>query len=378
MDDEKLKVRNIIKVLSLIVSVIVIALVHNYTTSNGRFLLHEISQRLFYLPIVYAAYNFGTRGGLVIALLSGVAYYVHIGQHAGGTQATILNQYVEIIMFLVVGIFTGFLANAERSQRQRFEKAAVALDATSRELKNAVDFLIEANRLMSVGKMAAGMAHEIRNPLSAIKGAIEILEKEIPSGSSRRKFVKVIEDETDRLLRMTGEFLSFAKPRPPSKASVDLNQLIKSVLEFVANQAAKANVRLTPQFDRGLPSVYADAEQIKQVLLNLILNAIRAMPEGGKIEVGSRRQAETVEMFVRDYGVGIEPDIADEIFDTFFTTQPDGSGLGLSVAYQIVKQHDGEIELVKTNEPGSLFVVRLPLVAREKHEEAKVNSRHRR
>jgi len=377
MDDEKLKVRNGIKVLGLIVSVILIALVHNYTTSNSRFLLHEISQRLFYLPIVYAAYSFGVNGGVSVALLSGAGYYWHIANHAGDSPSAILNQYVEIVMFFALGIFTGVLANAKKNQRQRFEKAAAELDATSKELKNAVDFLIRADRLMSVGKMAAGMAHEIRNPLSAIKGAIEILEKEIPSGSARRKFVKVIEDETDRLLRITSEFLSFARPRPPNKALIDLNQLIKSVLDFAASQAAKANVRLTPQLDRGLPPVYADGEQIKQVLLNLMLNAVRAMPGGGKVEVGSRRQAETVEIFVRDYGIGIEPSIEDEIFDTFFTTQPDGSGLGLSVAYQIVKQHDGEIELVKTDEPGSLFVVRLPLVAKEKHEETKVNSSHR-
>ncbi|MEW6734398.1 MAG: ATP-binding protein [Acidobacteriota bacterium] len=360
MSDSEGKVKFVVEIPLLTLSVVFITLLH-YISSDNSPLLHEISQRLYYIPIVYAAYRLGLKGSLGYSILSGSLYLLHISEHRNEPQSAILNQYAEIIMFQVVGIATGFFARAERQQRQRFEKASADLAVAYQKLKDTVNLLVRTARLKSLGELAATVAHEIRNPLGAIKGAIEIIEKEIPLTSPRREFVTIIEREVDRLNRLVNEFLKFSKPRQPEKADTDLNQLIKSVLNFITPQAIKMGVKLVPQLDERLPLVFVDAEQIKQVLLNLILNAIQAMPAGGNVEVVSCRLKESVEISVHDYGVGIEPNKKERIFDPFFTTKPDGSGLGLSIAYQLIKQHDGELELVDQADPGSLFIVRLPL-----------------
>lgn len=341
-------------------SVVLITLLHYHTTAGENFLLHEISQRLYYVPIVYAAYTFGVRGSFSISLLSGAVYLLHISEHGHDPQAAILNQYAEVFMFQVVGVVTGLLAGAERRQRRRFEKASADLAAAYQELRNTVSLLIRADRLKSVGEVAAAIVHEIRNPLSAIKGAAQIIEKAVPQDSPRRRFITIIEEEVDRLNRLVTEFLTFARPRQPEKSPSDLNQLIESIITFTSKEATNRGVRLVPQLDEHLPAVEVDVEQIRQVLLNLILNAIHAMPQGGVVEVCSKRVAAVVELAVRDYGTGIDPAIRDKIFDPFFTTKPEGSGLGLSVAYGLVKQHEGEIELAEVEGPGSRFVIRLP------------------
>ena len=361
MSDRSKKLTSLVTVLVLVLSVVLITLLHYQTTAGGNFLLHEISQRLYYIPIIYAAYTFGVRGSMATSLLSGAVYVLHISEHGGDTQAAILNQYAEVLMFQVVAVVTGFLAGSERRQRQRFEKASTELATAYKELRSTVDLLIRADRLKSLGELAAGMAHEVRNPLSAIRGAVEIIEKEIPPDSPRRKFVGIIEEEVDRLNRLVGEFLSFAKPREPERTPTDLSELVESVVTFTSKEADNKGVRLVTRLDERLHAVPLDREQIRQVLLNLIINAIHAMPEGGTVEIGTSLGSESVELWVRDYGVGIEPGSRDKIFDPFFTTKQQGSGLGLSIAYQIVKQHGGEIELGDVDGPGALFIIRLPI-----------------
>ena len=361
MSDRSKKLNSLVTVLVLVLSVVLITLLHYQTTAGGNFLLHEISQRLYYIPIVYAAYTFGVRGSMATSLLSGAVYLLHISEHGGDTQAAILNQYAEVLMFQVVAVVTGFLAGAERRQRQRFEKASTELATAYEELRSTVGLLIRADRLKSLGELAAGMAHEVRNPLSAIRGAVDIIAKEISPDSPRRKFVGVIEEEVDRLNRLVGEFLSFAKPRQPERTPTDLSELVESVVTFTSKEADNNGVRLVTRLDERLQAVSLDREQIRQVLLNLIINAIHAMPEGGTVEIGTSLGSESVELWVRDHGVGIEPGTRDKIFDPFFTTKQQGSGLGLSIAYQIVKQHGGEIELRDVDGPGALFVIRLPI-----------------
>ena len=356
--------RRLIKSALLIFSVAVISILHYKTTAGGDFLLHEVSQKLYYIPIVYAAYVFGLRGSLFLSLVSGVVYWLHISGHWHGTQSEILNQYAEVFMFQMVGLITGLLAQAEKKQRLRFEKASAKLAVAYEELKSTVNLLIRADRLKSVGEMAAAFVHEIRNPLGAIKGATEIIERDIPSDSPRREFLTVIEREVDRLNRLVMEFLNFAKPRQPHKAAASLNNLIRSVVTLTSKEAAKRGVELEVQLDEQLPTVFADSDQIRQVLINLILNAVQAMPDGGKVEVKSFRAGGEVELTIRDYGIGIDPAIKDKIFDPFFTTKSEGSGLGLSVAYQLVKQHEGEIRVVDVVGPGTLFAVRLPIATK--------------
>lgn len=360
MDDDLKKMSRNIEAVMLAFVVILITLLH-YSTIPGNVLLHEISQRLYYVPIVYAAYSFSMRGALLVSLFSGIIYYTHISSHAHESARTVLNQYAEILMFQVVAIVTGYFASAERQQRQRFEKASKELAVAYQELKDTVNLLMRAARLKSLGELAASIAHEIRNPLGAIKGAVEIIESEIPSVNPKFEFVEVMKREVERLNRLLNEFLKFARPRAPEKSLVDINDLIKSVINFLATQAAKSNVKIIIRLDEELPLIEIDSEQIRQVLVNLIINAIQAMPAGGNVEIGSGLKKDFVHITVRDYGTGIEADKREKIFDPFFTTKEEGSGLGLAITYQLVKQHGGEIELIDVNGSGSLFEIRLPI-----------------
>jgi two-component system, NtrC family, sensor histidine kinase HydH len=347
----------------LVVSIVLITLLHYSTMSerNGNILLHEISQRLYYIPIIYSAYRYGLKGSLAISALSGLLYILHISEHKGEQATAVLNQYAEVFMFQIIAIATGIFAQAEREQRERFEKASADLSKAYKELKDTVNLLMRAARLKSLGEMAATIAHEIRNPLSSIKGAIEIIESEIPEKNPKREFVNIIELEIDRLNRLVNDFLKFSKPHLPEKVEIDILELIESVVTFISPQALKRGIKITKSFETGLPAIFIDKEQIKQVFINLILNAIQSMPDGGKIEITGRALKNFIEIEIRDYGIGIEPEKRDQIFDPFFTTKNDGSGLGLSIAYQLVKQHEGDIQLRKTDGQGSLFVICLPI-----------------
>jgi signal transduction histidine kinase len=361
MKNQHSLVSRIDEAIILVFVVIMITLLHYSTISNESILLHEISQRLYYIPIVYSAYRFGLTGSLLFSLLSGIIYLLHIAQHQTSSATTILNQYAEVIMFLAVGVATGFFADAERQQRERFEKASEELAKAYQELRNTVDLLVRSARLKSLGELAATIAHEIRNPLNSIKGSIEIVSEEIAPNSPRREFILIMEKEVERLNNLVEDFLKFAKPRPPEKVATNVNEIIDSVVKFLSPQAKKRNVKLDIQLASELPSIPLDPEQIRQVLLNLILNAIQSMPEGGNVELSSSIAKDYLEISIRDYGTGISSDNQQKIFEPFFTTKTDGSGLGLFVAYQLVKQHNGEIEVANTSEKGSLFLVKLAL-----------------
>lgn len=345
---------------ALAVVIALITILH-YATSNGKLeLLHEISQRLYYIPIVYAAYRYGLRGSLFFAALSGLVHLVHISEHRFVSQATLVNQYAEVLMFASVAIVSGYYAETEKRLRENYKQTSAKLEHTNKELRETMELLVHAERLKSLGELSAAIAHEIRNPLGSIKGAIEILSPEIPASSPKHEFVEVIERETDRLNRLVTDFLKYARPRPPETLPTDLNALVESTLQFISTQASKRRIELMSDLDQRVGQVVVDPEQIRQVLLNLLLNALHASPDGGRVQVYTRLLDQNVEVEVRDYGCGIPLEQRSRIFDPFFTTRKDGSGLGLSIAYQIVRQHNGELQLGQAT-PGTAMTLRLPL-----------------
>jgi two-component system, NtrC family, sensor histidine kinase HydH len=354
-----LTLNQVYEVVTLLVAVILIALLHYATTSNSQLLLHEISQRLYYLPIVYAAYRFGLPGALGLAFLSGALHLLHIAEHATAPAASILNQYAEVLMFQIVGLITGLLARAEQQQRHRAEQTSLALTAAYHKLQETVGLLTRAAKLQSVGEMAAAITHEVRNPLGAIKGAIEILEEEIAPTSPRYQFVDLIKREVERLNNLISNFLRFAKPQPTEKFPANLNEAIQTVVNLAETQTKKNQVQIVTTLDAQLTPLMIDIEQFKQVLLNLVLNAIQAMPQGGQVRISSRQLPQTIEIMVSDQGIGIDPNYQDRIFDPFFTTKPTGSGLGLAIAEQLIHQNQGTIRLSHSGPQGSCFVIQL-------------------
>lgn len=319
----------------------------HFATPLDRTTLHEVYQRLYYIPILAAAVLFGLRGGLLAALFASLAYLPHILLHwQHHNPAYALNQYAEIIIFNLVGVVTGVLGDRSRAARARSERTAAELQKAYAELRQTFQQLLQADRLTSLGELAAGVVHEVRNPLASIKGAVEIIEDELPLSSPRREFADIARREVERLDGLVSEFLRFARPAKPSVAVSDLNEITHSVRTLVEQQATVQHVAIELELQPDLPLMVVDGEQIKQLLLNLTINALQAMPDGGRAWLRTLRDTnKAICVEVEDEGGGIEPALQTRIFDPFFTTKAGGVGLGLSIAYRIAAEHDATLTI---------------------------------
>ncbi|MBI5508314.1 MAG: GAF domain-containing protein [Deltaproteobacteria bacterium] len=234
--------------------------------------------------------------------------------------------------------------------------------------------LRERDRLVVMGEMATGIAHEIRNPLGAIKGAAQCLDPESMPADSR-DLVRVIIEETDRLNRVLGQFLEYARPFRASPVPTDINAVVEATLRLLATDRIPAAVAVKPELAKGLSKVSIDPEQLKQVLINLVQNAVQAMPAGGEISIVTSASKETTGELgdptaplsahalvrVRDTGQGIKPEDLPRIFMPFFTTKPQGTGLGLAICNRIVRSSGGTIEVSSKLGRGTTITLRLPL-----------------
>ncbi|MFL6447650.1 MAG: ATP-binding protein [Bryobacteraceae bacterium] len=318
---------------------------------------HYILQRLFYFPIIVAGLSLGWRGGAIVSVLSS---FVYLLRHETLGPFDWIDRYLEATMFCLVGILTGVLSERERKQSENLRTTARRLEEVYRELHNNFEHLKRAARMTALGHLSAGLAHEIRNPLASIEGAAYVAQTE-PDPARASEFLDIIRKETARLNGLVTQFLEFARPRPPQMISTDAVGLTDSVLNLVRQVAAQNNVTLRRTFDGDIAPVKCDPEQMKQVLLNVVLNAIQAMPRGGDVSVSAEKTENMLVLRVKDTGPGIPADRVDEIFDPFFTTKQNGTGLGLPIAYQIVEQHGGDLALENNSPEGCSFFISLPL-----------------
>ncbi len=348
------------RILLLTSFIILITLLHNIVTFEGPLALN-IYQRLYYIPIVLAAYWFGLKGALVTSILSTISYPHHGHYHWPDRPFYTMNQYAEMIMFNVIAIVTGILSDLETRQRKRYEEAASELEEAYNKLQNSFEQVRRADRLSALGELSAGMAHEIRNPLGSIKGGIEIIEGEIDRNSKKYEFVQIIKKEINRLDSIISEFLTYARPKIPHKSKHDMNDIIGSVVRLVEKEAKRQGVKIVVELAEELPEIMMDGEQIKQAILNVVLNGIQAIGNEGTLFLRSSLKGEYVHVSVKDTGRGIRDDELDKLFDPFFTTRDHGTGLVLSISYQIVKTHGGDIEVNRPPDGGAEFVITLPL-----------------
>jgi signal transduction histidine kinase len=229
-----------------------------------------------------------------------------------------------------------------------------------------------ADRLASIGEMAAGIAHEIKNPLAGIAGVIQVLKKDLPPGEPKRAVLDEVLSQVERMDKAVRNLLSFARPPEPKLTMVDVNELITKLLDFLAPQFAKHGITSERRLTAGLPWLILDPDLMQQALLNISLNAIKAMPEGGKFTVETRTEERygdhsgAIKVLFTDTGEGISPDNLIRIFSPFFTTRQQGTGLGLSITQRIVEQHNGEISVTSEPGKGATFAITLPLPKNEK------------
>lgn len=218
-----------------------------------------------------------------------------------------------------------------------------------------------AEHFATLGEVATGLAHEIRNPLAGIAGVIEIISRDLPSSSPARAVVKDVRQEIARINHIVTDLLQTARPHPPKIRKSDLNTTVEHAVMLGRQQALAKSIEIALRKDPSLPEVEHDSDQIHQVLLNLLLNAQQAIDSKGKIEVAVDRKGANAVIEVRDNGRGIAPEHLPNIFRPFYTTKGDGTGLGLSLARRIVEDHQGRIDVTSTVGKGTTFAVLLPV-----------------
>ena len=218
-----------------------------------------------------------------------------------------------------------------------------------------------AEHMATLGEMATGLAHEIRNPLAGIAGVMEIVGRDLPASSPARTVLKDVRQEISRINRIVSDLLQTARPHPPKVRTSDLNTTVEHAVMLGRQQALSKSTEITLRKDPALPEIEHDSDQIHQVLLNLLLNALQAIDNNGKVAVSVERQGDKAVIEVADNGRGISPENLPNIFRPFYTTKGDGTGLGLSLARRIVEDHQGRIEVTSTVGKGTTFAVILPL-----------------
>lgn len=252
-------------------------------------------------------------------------------------------------------------------------EASVALDNALlyEELKRSQSLVRRTDRLRSLETMAGGLAHEIRNPLTSIKAFVELAPERKDDEQFLSRFSKVVKADVLRIERLTREILDYAKPMEPFLREEDLNDIIESCLYTLRVRPSPALMTIETDLMQGLPKIYADRQQLKQVFLNFLFNAVEAMfPDGGVLTVRTRHltfqgKSDWVQVEIQDTGTGIAPEDLEHIFDPFFTTKHvsqeyEGTGLGLSIAHQIIQEHQGKVEVQSVKGEGTIFFVSLP------------------
>src|SRR5690606_401043 len=229
----------------------------------------------------------------------------------------------------------------------------------------------ERDRLAALGQMAAGLAHEIKNPLGAIKGAAQLLADPGPHGAeldeTSREFVGIILEEVDRLDRVVGSVLDYARPSGGNPAPVDPNGVVRRTIQILSSDRERVSTEIVLELAEDLPRVQVDAEQLRQVIMNLVRNAIQAMNGGGRVVVRTRARSfarvrtepvqSWVELSVTDSGPGISQKVLNNLFVPFFTTKNHGTGLGLAISQRIVRNAGGSIEVQSHEGKGTTFTV---------------------
>jgi two-component system sensor histidine kinase HydH len=339
-------------------SIAAISFLRQVTGPSGG-LLHELSLRLYYVPILLSAYWFGVGGGLVVAFISATAYVNHMLPNAPKFDAA---RYAEVVVFHVVAVTVGVLANAQRRVTARYQRAAETLESANRDLRESHEEIRRIDRLKTVGEIAMGLAHEIRHPLASIRGALEIIEARSVTDSPEAEFSQLAMSEVQRLDRLVWEFLTYARPHDPELRAVPLHEVVAQVVRLLRVEAERARVVLDVEPAETPIEVLIDPLQIEQVLLNVVLNAIQATPPGRRILVREQLDVRQALIDVIDQGPGIPSDHLSAIFNPFFTTREQGTGLGLAIANRIVVAHQGSIDVHETSGRGTCFRLHLPLV----------------
>jgi two-component system, NtrC family, sensor histidine kinase HydH len=316
------------------------------------------------LPVVTAATTLnvaGTAGITVLACLAYLSFLLYVDWTRYEFTPQAFGEVGLRVVFLpVVAFLTHQLAEENRIEARRYQAAAAQLEAANRNLQEAEAAVRRSERLAALGQLTAGLAHELRNPLGTIRASAEMLGKSVAGDEVGRELAGFISSEVDRTNSLITRFLEFARPVRLRLQATDLTQVIDSSIEELSRRNPPLPVSINRNYSLETPRVPADAELIGRVVYNLIVNAAQATPAGGTVTVRTRAVDGFAEILVIDRGSGIDPENVESIFNPFFTTKPDGVGLGLPIVSKIVDDHGGRISVESQPGEGSVFRVYLP------------------
>jgi signal transduction histidine kinase len=338
--------------------------------SNSFFTgVHDVNRALFLIPIIYAALVFRVRGSIITSLIFLVAVLPR-----ALVFSTYPNPLLRAMVFVAFTALIGLFIAAElnRVARERKTNAELAaayqkLSEYTQQLKDSQEQLIQSEKLSSLGQLAASIAHEVNNPLSGVLTYTQLLAKRIDSDKFSKEsaldYLTKMEAELTRSTGLIRNLLDFARQSTPVLVETDLNDIVNRVLELAAYSAKLAKIEVIKEFDSSLPKLTADSNQLQQVFTNLVVNAIQAMPGGGKLTLRTSHDKGQLKLEVQDTGYGISPENMRKLFTPFFSTKKEikGVGLGLAISYGIIQRHRGKIEVQSKEGKGTNFTVYLPV-----------------
>ncbi|MEE4311118.1 MAG: ATP-binding protein [candidate division KSB1 bacterium] len=359
-------------VIAISAMIIVIAIMH-YITPVQLHHLHELYRVFFYLPIIFAAFIFQLRGGLISALIVIIIYMPHVVFQWGGAFLHNLGRFLEMIMYLAVGLVAGIISDREKRERLRYQRAATeledsyaALKTQSEKLSGMEEQLRTSERLSLLGELSASLAHEVRNPLGSIWGAVEILQEKLRGNPEHTEFLSILVKEVKRLNKVVENYLSLGRQPNIDIQRLDLKDVINSILFLFQLRTVQKNIELKTDLPERNILVRGDENQLRQILTNLLLNAIAAIGESGSITLrleemdnGMHHKA-AVKLSVSDSGSGISKEELNNIFTPFYTTRKAGTGLGLSIVKRIADQYKWKLEISSTPGTGTTISLIMP------------------
>jgi len=353
----------------LLLTVIGIGLLHFFTPGDYG-LHHAVYRRLSYFPIVLGALWFGLGGGLLFAVLSSVAFVPHLLLYIGEDPRIYLNELLEVVLYLAAGAVTGFIASREARLRDRYRQLSEELEEAYGRLHRESEQLLEieaqlgaSQKLSALGELSASLAHEIKNPLGSIRGTAEILLDEFPAGHPKREFAEILLKEVERLNRTVSEILRYSRGQAGAisdRPGEPLNEVVERVERLLGAHLRKKQVSLASAMCPEAARILVDGGKLSQVFLNIILNAIDALPQGGRIRVAITAPPGEIRTVFCDNGPGVPGERRQEVFKPFVSGKEHGTGLGLSISRRIVEGFGGRIELTDAEDGGACFSVVLP------------------
>lgn len=327
------------KTISVVVLILAISSLH-YITNIALDYRHIVLRDLYFFPIFLAAFWFGLKGGVITSLSATVLYLPFTIIYWSHFATNDLDRILQMLLFNVVAVVIGLLVDRQKVENRR---------------------LREAEDLAAMGKACSAMAHDIKTPLMAIGGFSRLVRERLGAENPDREKLEIVIRETERLENMLKEALDFSRPLALDRRKEDMNRVVRHALSMVMEAAMGGKVSLEHRLAADLPQAIFDEKRMEQLLIDLIMNAIQATPQGGSVSVMTTRNRHYLTIDISDYGCGIPEENREKILLPFFSTKKDGTGLGLPIAKKIVDAHHGRLEIRNNPERGVTFRVMIPL-----------------